>query len=244
MHILVAQTFLGKNMEPTALRVLYEDNHLLAINKPAPLPTMGVPADKTSLVDLAKEYLKRKYSKPGNVYLGVVSRLDAPVTGVVLFARTSKAASRLCDQFRQRSVRKLYWALVEAPLDPDHGELCHWLRRHERHRKVLLGSQRDSDAQEARLRYETLTSKGTRSLLQVELITGRKHQIRAQLAAMERPIIGDRKYGSQLKFPHGIALHSRSLTIQHPIKKDRLHLDAPIPDYWPRMAANFCENQS
>ncbi|MCP4192085.1 MAG: RNA pseudouridine synthase [Planctomycetaceae bacterium] len=221
-------------MESDALCVLYEDNHLLAINKPAPLPTMGVPADKVSLVDLAKAYLKKKYNKPGNVYLGVVSRLDAPVTGIVLFAKTSKAASRLCDQFRERSVQKKYWALIEKSIDPPQGELQNWLRRHERHRKVLIASPRNPDAQEARLRYTTVANLKSRSLLEIELITGRKHQIRVQLAAVERPIVGDRKYGSPAKFPAGIALHSRALMLEHPVQKTELALQAPLPSYWPR----------
>ena len=118
------------------LDVLYEDNHLLAVNKPAMLPTMGVAEDEPSLLTVAKEYIRRKHAKPGNVYLGIVSRLDVPVTGVVLMARTSKAAARLTAQFREREVEKVYWALVDGRVDPPSGQLTHYLRKDERHRRM------------------------------------------------------------------------------------------------------------
>jgi 23S rRNA pseudouridine1911/1915/1917 synthase len=134
------------------LDILYEDNHLLAINKPAMLPTMGVAEDRPSLIARAKEYVRRKYQKPGNVYLGVISRLDAPVTGVVLFARTSKAAARLSEQFRTRSVAKEYWALVEGKVDPPAGQLRDYLRKDERHHKVhVTASENSPGAQRAEL---------------------------------------------------------------------------------------------
>jgi len=227
-------------MQAPPLRILYEDNHLLAIDKPASLPTMGAPADRICLVDLAKQYLKEKYDKPGNVFLGVVSRLDAPVTGIVLFARTSKAANRLCDQFRNRSVQKRYWALVNARLDPLQGTLHHWLKRHERHRKVLVSRPDANEAQEALLNYRTLRGIGQhRSLIEIELLTGRKHQIRVQLSAIDCPILGDRKYGSQIKFPEGIALHSRSLQVQHPVQQRSILIEAPVPTYWPRQVNDY-----
>src|SRR5262245_31046547 len=140
------------------LEVLYEDNHLLAVNKPAMLPTMGVADDRESLLDVAKDYIRRKYNKPGNVYLGIVSRLDAPVTGVVLLARTSKAAGRLSAQFRDRDVEKVYWAIVEGTIEPQEGWLVDFLRKDERHRRMHVTNEGAVDAQRAELTYRLLTS--------------------------------------------------------------------------------------
>ena len=209
------------------LEVLYEDNHLLALNKPAMLPTMGVAADAPSLLTEAKEYIRRKYSKPGEVYLGIVSRLDAPVTGVVLIARTSKAAARLTEMFKRRDVEKLYWALVEGRVEPATGTLVHYLRKDERHRKMHVttasaATPSDIDAQRAELNYRVLKSVKGNTLLEIELVTGRKHQIRVQLADAFGPVVGDRKYGSRRFFLHGIALHSRRLAFEHPVRKTRV----------------------
>lgn len=231
------------DMGKIPLHVLYEDNHLLAINKPAPLPTMGVPEDTTSLIDLAKQYVKVKYKKPGNVFLGVVSRLDAPVTGVVLLARTSKAASRISQQFRTRSVRKLYWALVNRPPEPPLDELTNWLKVDKRHRKVHVSRASVEGSQEARLRYETLLTSSRQTLLQIDLLTGRKHQIRVQLAHRGHSIIGDRKYGNQTTFSHGIALHARHLVFRHPVKHHTIRITAPIPEYWPRFVCQYADQQ-
>jgi 23S rRNA pseudouridine1911/1915/1917 synthase len=184
------------------IEVLYEDNHLLAVNKPALLATMGVAEDKPSLLTLAKEYIRQEYHKPGNVYLGIVSRLDAPVTGVVLLARTSKAASRLTEQFRDHRVEKIYWALVEGGVDASAAELHDFLCKDERHRRMH--------------------------------VTGRKHQIRVQLSHASLPIVGDRKYGSSTSFPRGIALHARRLVVEHPVRKEPLTIEAPLPESWSR----------
>jgi 23S rRNA pseudouridine1911/1915/1917 synthase len=217
------------------LEVLYEDNHLLAVNKPAMLPTMGVAEDRPSLLTVAKEYIRRKYSKPGNVYLGIVSRLDAPVTGVVLMARTSKAAARLSEMFRERDVEKTYWALVEGQVDPPSGQLTHYLRKDERHRRMHVTGPNATGAQRAELAYRVIRPSqnvvpGT--LLEVQLLTGRKHQIRVQLADALWPVVGDRKYGSARRFPSGIALHSRRLVCEHPVRKERLTIEAPLPSVW------------
>ena len=214
------------------LSVLYEDNHLLAVNKPAMLPTMGVAADEPSLLVEAKEFIRRKYNKPGEVYLGIVSRLDAPVTGVVLIARTSKAAARLSEMFKQRDVEKTYWALVEGRVEPATGTLVHHLRKDERHRKMHVTTASATDAQRAELNYRTLKFIKGNTLLEIELLTGRKHQIRVQLADALTPIVGDRKYGSRREFPHGIALHSRRLAIMHPVRKEPLVIEAPLPPAW------------
>lgn len=218
------------------LEVLYEDNHLLAVNKPALLPTMGVAADVPSLWTLAKDYLRRKYAKPGEVYLGIVSRLDAPVTGVVLIARTSKAAARLTEMFKKRDVQKIYWALIEGRIEgrvePASGTLVHYLRKDERHRKMHVASANARDAQRAELNYRALKSVKGNTLLEIELLTGRKHQIRVQLADAFRPIVGDRKYGSRRPFPHGIALHSCRLAFEHPVRKSAVEIEAPLPTAW------------
>jgi len=217
---------------PLMLDVLYEDNHLLAVNKPAMLPTMGVAADVPSLVNVAKDYIRRKYAKSGQVYLGIVSRLDAPVTGVVLIARTSKAAARLTKMFQSRDVEKTYWAIVEGRVEPVSGTLVHYLRKDERHRKMHVATAHASDAQRAALNYRTIKSVKGNTLLQIELLTGRKHQIRVQLADAFSPVVGDHKYGSRRRFPHGIALHSRRIAFEHPVRKNAIEIEAPLPAAW------------
>lgn len=219
-------------MDVFRLDILYEDNHLLALAKPAGLPTMGVAAQLPSLLTQAKEYLKQRYSKPGNVYLGVVSRLDAPVTGVVLFARTSKAARRLAEQFRAGQVEKYYWAVVEGLVRNEHGLCLEWLVHDERHRRVHVTDPGQPGAQEARLSFRRLRTALGLSLLEIELHTGRKHQIRVQLAHRGFPVVGDRKYGSRRGFPAGIALHARRLVVVHPVRRERLELVAPLPASW------------
>ena len=219
-----------------SLDVLYEDNHLLAVNKPAMLPTMGVAENVKSLLTAAKDYIREKYGKPGNVYLGIVSRLDAPVTGLVVIARTSKAAARLTESFKSRNVRKLYLAAVEGAPPEASGTLEHYLRKDERHRKMHVTHESAEGAQLARLRYRLLGAASGLSLLEVELDTGRKHQIRVQLAKVGCPIVGDRKYGAVVEFPSGIALHSRQLELEHPVRHETLTITAPLPAVWRRFA--------
>jgi 23S rRNA pseudouridine1911/1915/1917 synthase len=211
---------------------LYEDNHLLAVNKPANLATMGVAEDRPSLLTVAKEYVRITYNKPGNVYLGVVSRLDAPVTGLILMAKTSKAAARLSEAFRLRRVNKTYLAAVEGMPTPQSGVLEHFLRKDERHRKVLATSQTCPDAQLARLEYRVLNRDGNLALLEVNPETGRKHQIRVQLAKSGHAIVGDRKYGSTVPFSPGIALHSFRLELEHPVRREPLRIESPLPAAW------------
>jgi 23S rRNA pseudouridine1911/1915/1917 synthase len=212
--------------------VLYEDNHLLAVNKPAMLPTMGVAAEEPSLLAEAKEYVRHKFNKPGEVYLGVVSRLDAPVTGVLMIARTSKAAARLTESFKRRDVQKTYWALVPGSVEPHAGTLVHFLRKDERHRRMHVSTAEAADAQRAELNFRVLRKCRGNTLLEIELLTGRKHQIRVQLADAFAPIVGDRKYGSNSPFPRGIALHSRRLVLEHPVRKTPLEIEAPLPPSW------------
>jgi len=214
--------------------ILLEDNHLLAVSKPALLPTMGVGEQRESLLKQAKAYIKHRYRKPGNVYLGIVSRLDAPVSGVVLLARTSKAAARLSAQFRSREVEKIYWAVVSGAVRPAGGELVDLLRKDERHRRMHIAGRDDADAKQAVLRYRTLESLAEGTLLEVRPETGRKHQIRVQLSHAGHPIVGDRKYGSREAFSSGIALHARRLRFEHPVRREPVELTAPLPASWRR----------
>jgi 23S rRNA pseudouridine1911/1915/1917 synthase len=221
---------------PTApLEILYEDNHLLAVNKPPGLATMGGTGQATSLVEQARQYIKRRYRKPGNVYLGIVSRLDAPVSGVLLFARTSKAAARLNQQFQSRRVQKQYWAVVAGAVPKQWVECLDWLYKDDRQRRMVVLNSARTDAQQARLRYRALQSWGKNSLVEIELETGRKHQIRAQLASRGHPIVGDQKYGSRQRFVAGIALHARRLVVTHPTRQETLELVAPLPATWQQL---------
>jgi len=214
------------------LNILFEDNHLLAVSKPAGLPTMGVAQGESSLLSIAKDYIKHKHNKPGNVYLGVVSRLDSLVTGVVVFARTSKAARRLSEMFRTGEIEKTYHAIVSGTPEPEQALLDDWLRKNERLRKMEVVNPNVKDAKRAKLAYRVLKRLNKRSLLQVDLQTGRKHQIRVQLAHHGFPVLGDKKYGSNRSFPSGIALHSLRLAFLHPIRKTSVELVAPTPKVW------------
>ena len=220
------------------IKVLYEDNHLLAIDKPAGLATMGGSGRDESAAALVKEYLKRKYAKPGNVYLGIVSRLDAPVSGVVLFARTSKAAARLAEQFRSRSTHKIYTAVVSGNIEPAEGALTDWVRKDDAGRRMVIAESRHPEAKEALLKYRRLRTAAGMSLVEIELITGRKHQIRLQLAHRGYPVVGDKKYGSPAALPPArfgpaIALCATRLTVIHPTRHEALVLEAEVPPGWP-----------
>jgi 23S rRNA pseudouridine1911/1915/1917 synthase len=220
-------------MKRTRLEVVYEDNHLLVVNKPAGLATQGVAEGLPSMVTLAREYLKQKYNKPGNVYVGVVSRLDAMVSGFLVLARTSKAADRLTKQFQSGAVEKTYWALVERPPERTAAELSDWVVKSERDQRMTIVPARARGAQQARLTYRTLRPEKQGTLLEVQLHTGRKHQIRLQLAAIGCPIVGDRKYGSRKPFlPDAIALHCVRLKIEHPTTKEPMEFSAPVPATW------------
>lgn len=221
------------SMPKPQLQILHEDNHLLVVNKPAGLPTQGVAEGVASVVTEAKDYLKKKYAKPGNVYLGVVSRLDSAVSGVLVLARTSKAAARLTEQFRSGTAEKTYWAMVEQPPNPPEGELSHWVLKDDRLMRMTIVPRRTAGAQQARLGYRTLQQDRQRTLVEVRLHTGRKHQIRLQLATIGSPIVGDRKYGGRAPFAEGaIALHAMRLVIEHPTTRERMQFEAPVPRSW------------
>jgi len=217
---------------PRHLQVLLEDNHLLVVNKPAGLATMGVEAGQPSLVTQCKEYLKRKYDKPGNVYLGVVSRLDAQVAGVVVFARTSKAAARLCEQFRNRDVLKEYWSIVAGLVTAGAFQWQDWIARNEALQRMEVVAPNTPGATLAVLSGTRLAVNRDTTLLSVQPTTGRKHQIRVQCAYRSHPILGDRKYGSRHAFPQGIGLFSRRLQFAHPVRHTPCDVVAAIPAAW------------
>src|SRR4051812_23448132 len=192
-----------------ALDILYEDNHCLALNKPAGWPTTHFDGKDETVDRLVKTYLKEKYNKPGNVFLGVVHRLDKPVSGALLFARTSKAAARLSEQFRESAVEKVYWAVVEGDWPNDSGTLDDWLRKDERTGKVGSVEPNTPGAKPARLHYQCRARHGGFSLLELRPQTGRRHQLRTQLAGHGHPIYGDAKYGASGRFGPAIGLHAR-----------------------------------
>lgn len=217
-------------------QILYEDNHLLVVNKPADWIVQGASPDQRSLLESSRQYIKTKYHKPGNVYLGVVSRLDAPVTGAVPFARTSKAAARLSEQFRDRTASKRYWAIAECIPNPMAGRLEHWLMRRPEDRTTRVVRGPGSDAEMAQLEYRVVATHRGSALIEIALITGRKHQIRCQLTAIGCPIVGDHRYGAEASFAQGIGLHCRQLCLLHPTTREGLRVVAEPPIYWPAWA--------
>lgn len=217
------------------ISVIYEDNHLIVINK---LPGQIVQGDKTgdlSLVDLVKNYIKKKYDKPGEVYLGVVHRLDRPTSGIVVFARTSKAAARLSEMFRDHLVKKTYWAITTQRPEGGMGKLTHYLRKNEEKNKSFLKKKPTTGYKEAVLEYEQKIDSDRYYLIAVTLLTGRHHQIRCQLASIGCPIKGDIKYGAKRTNRDGsISLHARTISFLHPVKKEHLSFTAPViaDDLW------------
>lgn len=219
----------------SSLQVLYEDNHLLVIDKPAGLASQGAAEDEESAVTLVRDYLKRKYDKPGNVYVGVVSRLDLPTTGVLLFARTSKAAARLSEAFRSHAVKKTYWAIVEGKLSAREGELSHWLCEDAARRSSRICDEKSPGAKLARLTFRTLASGADWTAVEIALLTGRKHQIRVQFADLGHPVLGDGKFGAIVDFSPGIALHARRIEFEHPVRKEPIVVEAPVGPAWKRL---------
>lgn len=211
------------------LQILYEDNHVLAVFKPAGMLTMGDRTGKSTLLQLAKQYLKEKYQKPGEVFLGVVHRLDQPVSGVVLFARTSKGASRLSAQFRVHTIQKTYLAQVEGRVPQDAGTLTHWLKKDSATNYVAVVSPGTPGAQECQLDFRCRHRDGWQTWLEITPHTGRSHQIRVQLSSQGWPIVGDRKYGAATSWPNGIALHAWRITFDHPTRHEAITVEAPPP---------------
>jgi 23S rRNA pseudouridine1911/1915/1917 synthase len=224
---------------PESIEVLFEDNHCIAVFKPAPLLTQAPPG-VPSMESLVKAYLKERYHKAGNVYLGVPHRVDRAVTGVVLFARSSKAAQRLAQQFEDRAVAKIYWAAVEGTVTPAEGKWEDWIRKVPNEPRGEAAGRDDVGAQHAVLDYRCLKPCAGGTLLEVKPLTGRMHQIRVQAAARGCPVRGDELYGARLPFGPAIelprdriiALHARSLTFLHPIRYEPVTVHAVLPQTW------------
>lgn len=228
--------------EPTPLApesILFEDAHLLVVNKPAPLLTQA-PPDIPSLEAMAKAYIKVKYAKPAGVYLGIPHRLDRPVSGVVCFARNTKAAQRIHAQFQAHEARKVYWAAVEGEVTPESGVWDDWIRKLAAQSRVERAREGELGAKLAMLEYRVLRKLEAGTLLELAPLTGRMHQLRVQAAWRGYPVLGDTAYGSTRAFgppaelprERVIALHARSLTLRHPFTKVELTWVAPLPEYW------------
>lgn len=213
------------------MRVVYEDNHIIVVYKESGEIVQGDKTGDTPLSDIVKDYIKEKYQKPGNVFLGVVHRLDRPVSGLVVFARTSKALSRLNEMFRTGDVHKTYWAITKEQPAELEGRLEHWLERNEKQNKSYAYTREKPGAKKAILEYKVIGRTDNYNLLEVRLLTGRHHQIRCQLAAMGCPIKGDLKYGARRSNPDGsISLLSRRVQFAHPVSKQLIDIVSPVPD--------------
>ncbi len=213
------------------LQVLYEDNHIIAVNKRSSDIVQGDKTGDQPLSDVVKEWLRIKYNKPGNVFTGVVHRIDRPVSGVVVFAKTSKALSRLVNQFRERDVQKTYWAAVCKSPQEISGRLVDHLLKDGGKNKSFVRSSNSPKAKEATLDYEIIGRTDKYTILEVKPITGRHHQIRVQLSHMGCPIKGDLKYGAPRSNPDGgIHLHARAISFVHPVKKELIYIEAPLPE--------------
>ncbi len=227
------------------LNILYADNHLLVVDKPAGLSTMGSTLGEPTLARQAAEYLRHKHNKPGNAFIGVVSRLDRLVSGVLVLARTSKAASRVSEQIRQHQVDKFYMAIVEGQWPTQLStpnswhELVDWVAKDEASHRMRVVPETKPGAQLAHMRVQCLANAHDKSLLKIELMTGRKHQIRLQLAEQGTPVWGDTKYGAARPFSPGIALHCQQLTILHPTLKQKLTFASPPTQHWTKVPLEF-----
>ncbi len=215
-----------------ALDILYEDNHCLAVAKPSGVLSTHYQGREETLDRAVKRYLKEKYQKPGNVFLGIVHRLDRVVSGVLLFARTSKAAARLAEEFREGTVDKVYWAIVEGNVARTAGTLEDWLQKDREAGRVLVVEPHTPGARQALLHYQRRGGYGELTWLEVRPQTGRTHQLRVQLAHHRHPIYGDAKYGSVHTFHRAIALHARTLTFMHPVRYEPITLTAELPREW------------
>ncbi len=227
-----------------ALDIICEDGPVIAVNKPNGLISQGAPPGQENLIEQVKDYIKLKYDKPGNVYLGVTHRLDRPVSGVVVFSRNSKCAARISEQFAQRTVEKRYLAVLETPPEQPEGKLEDWLFRVPDESRVIISREHNTQAKPANLSYQTIAVKQGKALVSILLGTGRMHQIRIQFGSRGYPIIGDLQYGAKQHFPgfqnaprseEPIALHAWRLKLKHPIRYDDLTITAKIPESWKRL---------
>ncbi len=211
--------------------VVYEDNHIIVVNKTSSEIVQGDKTGDTPLSEMVKQYLKEKYNKPGNVFIGVTHRLDRPVSGLVVFAKTSKALPRLNEMFRNGEVKKTYWAIVKECPKETEGELVHYLVRNEKQNKSYSYDKEVKNSKKAVLHYKLIGHSQNYYLLEVDLKTGRHHQIRCQLAKMGCPIKGDLKYGFPRSNPYvSICLHARTVQFVHPVSKEMIQLTAPVPE--------------
>ena len=225
------------------MTVLYEDNHIIAVNKTCNEIVQGDKTGDTPLSEIVKAYIKEKYNKPGEVFLGVTHRLDRPTSGVVLFARTSKALTRLNEMFKSHEqIKKTYWAIVQGCPKVPEARLENWLIRNEAQNKSYIAKSHSNNAKQAILEYRTLVRGENYTLLEVDLETGRHHQIRCQLAAIGCPVKGDLKYGAKRSNPDGgICLHARKIEFIHPVSKENICITAPVPNdsLWQQLAASL-----
>ena len=212
------------------MKVLYEDNHIIVINKEAGEIVQGDKTGDASLCDTMKQYLKEKYAKPGNVFIGLPHRLDRPVSGIVVFAKTSKALERLNRMFSEGAVKKIYWALTKGVPTPAEADIDSWILRNEKMNKSFSYPKEVKGAKRALLHYRLAAASQNYNLIEVELKTGRHHQIRCQLSSIGCPIKGDLKYGAQRSNPDGsISLHARYIEFTHPVSKELIAITAPLP---------------
>lgn len=217
------------------LEVLFEDNHIIIVNKPKNIIVQSDLTGDKPLEEFVKDYIKEKYNKPGEVFLGVVHRIDRPVSGIVLFARTSKALTRLNEQFKSKEIKKTYWAIVKNKPQPASSILKHHIYRDTKINKSTAYDKPSKDSKEASLAYTTKASSDNYHLLEIDLHTGRHHQIRCQLSRIGCPIKGDLKYGFPRSNPNGgISLHAYSISFNHPVTKENISITAPTPidDIW------------
>lgn len=217
-------------MEGQRAEILYEDNHLIAVNKPFGIPVQPDKSGDTSLLDYMKAFIKEEYNKPGEVYLGLIHRIDRPVSGVVIFAKTSKALTRMNNIFRTRDVKKTYWAITKGKPTTESGSLTHYMIKNEEKNSSKAYNSEKKGSKKAVLNYKLKARIGEKILLEVNLQSGRHHQIRAQLAKVELNIIGDIRYGYRRpNKDRSICLHSRRLEFIHPVKKEPVVIIAPVP---------------
>ncbi|WP_303821719.1 RluA family pseudouridine synthase [Apibacter mensalis] len=217
----------------TENQILFEDNHIIIINKKAGQLVQGDKTGDISLLDEVKSYIKQKYSKPGNVFAGLVHRIDRPTSGIVIFAKTSKALTRLTEMIKKREIKKTYWAVVKKNEIPETQRLVHYLKKNEKNNKAIIfnTSSAQSGSKEAILTYKIIKKSDHYLLLEIDLETGRHHQIRAQFSAIKCPIKGDLKYGADRSNSDGsIHLLARKIEFIHPIKKENIVLEAPVPE--------------
>ena len=215
-------------MEDLNLKILYEDNHIIVVLKPINIPVQEDSSKDLDLLTLLKKYIKEKYNKPGNVYLGLVHRLDRPVSGIMVFAKTSKAASRLSEQIRTNQIKKRYYAIVEGKVNKKDT----LIDKIEKDQKTNI-SKVSKNGKESILNYELVEEKNNMSLVDIELITGRSHQIRVQFSSRNHPLYGDQKYNKNAKVKEQIALFSYSLSFVHPTTKEKLEFKEELPNYYP-----------